>query len=83
VGREELLTKRDKTDGQPFVTDGGNYIYECAFGSIEEPELLDEALNIAPGVVEHGLFLGLADLAIIGLPAGVEVIEAGFDADEV
>jgi ribose 5-phosphate isomerase A len=76
------ITLRLKVDGQPFVTDGGNYIYDCAFGSIEEPELLDEALKIAPGVVEHGLFLGLADLAIVGSAAGVELIEAGYHADD-
>jgi ribose 5-phosphate isomerase A len=76
------ITLRLKADGQPFVTDGGNYIYDCAFGSIEEPEMLDEALKIAPGVVEHGLFLGLADLAIIGAPAGVEIIGALHDADD-
>jgi ribose 5-phosphate isomerase A len=73
---------RLKADGQPFVTDGGNYIYDCAFGSIEEPEMLDEALKIAPGVVEHGLFLGLADLAIIGSAAGVEMIGTEYDADD-
>ena len=77
VGCEGEIRLRLKADGEPFLTDGGNYIYDCAFGRIEEPELLDEALKIAPGVVEHGLFLGLADLAIIGSPAGVEMLEVG------
>lgn len=76
------IALRLKAGGEPFLTDGGNYIYDCAFGSIEEPEMLDEALKLAPGVVEHGLFLGLADLAIIGSPAGVELIEAGYAADD-
>ena len=75
------ITLRLKVDGQPYVTDGGNYIYDCAFGSIEEPEMLDEALKIAPGVVEHGLFLGLTDLAIIAAPAGVEIIGGLDEAD--
>lgn len=61
---------------QPFVTDGGHYILDCDFRSIAEPELLAEALQIIPGVVEHGLFLGLADVAIVAGPQGVEVIEA-------
>lgn len=82
VGCEGEISLRLKADGAPFLTDGGNYIYDCAFGQIEEPELLDEALKIAPGVVENGLFLGLADLAIIGSPAGVEMLEVGDSADD-
>lgn len=61
---------------KPFLTDGGHYILDCAFQTIPEPELLAEALQIIPGVVEHGLFLGLADIAIVAGPQGVEVIEA-------
>ncbi|MFO7298527.1 MAG: ribose-5-phosphate isomerase RpiA [Pseudomonadota bacterium] len=62
-------------DGQPFVTDGGNYIFDCAFGRIEKPEVLDQVLKTIPGVVEHGLFLGLADLAIVAGHDGVQVLE--------
>lgn len=65
-------------DDQPFVTDGGNYIFDCAFGRIEDPEALDEALKFIPGVVENGLFLGIADAAIIGAPEGVSVLEARY-----
>ena len=65
-------------DGQPFVTDGGNYIFDCAFGRLDDPESLDEALKFIPGVVENGLFLGIADAAIIGGPDGVAVIEASY-----
>ncbi len=68
-------------DRQPFVTDGGNYIFDCAFGRIEEPDALDEALKLIPGVVENGMFLGIADAAIIAGPNGVEVIEDQFDID--
>ena len=68
-------------DGQPFVTDGGNYILDCAFGRIEEADALDEALKIIPGVVENGLFLGLADVAIIAGPGGVEILEADSHED--
>ena len=63
-------------DGQPFVTDGGNYIYDCAFGEIDEPESLDLMLKMVPGVVENGLFLGMAERAIIAGPKGVEEIES-------
>ena len=72
------VTLRLKGDGTPFVTDGGNYIFDCAFGPIEDPESLDEALKFIPGVVENGLFLGIADAAVIGGPDGVSVIEAQY-----
>jgi ribose 5-phosphate isomerase A len=65
-------------DGQPFVTDGGNLLFDCAFGRLDDPESLDEALKFIPGVVENGLFLGIADAAIIGGPDGVAVIEARY-----
>ena len=61
--------------GRPFVTDSGNYLFDCAFGRIEKPEALDHALKRIPGVVENGLFLGIASTAIIAGPAGVEVLE--------
>lgn len=69
---------RTGQDGQPFVTDGGNYIFDCGFGRIEEPDALDEALKLIPGVVENGLFLGLADAAIIAGPGGIELLEAEY-----
>lgn len=65
-------------DGQPFVTDGGNYIFDCAFGRIEDADALDTALKIIPGVVENGLFLGLADAAIIAGADGVQVLESEY-----
>ena len=61
------------------VVRGGNYIFDCAFGQIDDPESLDEALKFIPGVVENGLFLGIADAAIIGGPEGVSVIEAHYN----
>ncbi len=63
-------------DGQPFVTDGGNYIFDCAFRRIDKAEMLDEALKAIPGVVENGLFLGIADLAFVAGPGGVDTIAA-------
>ena len=78
AGCSGTITLRSGADGQPFVTDSGNYILDCAFGRIDEPDALDEALKLIPGVVENGLFLGLADAAIVAGPGGVEVMEAEF-----
>lgn len=47
-------------DGKPFVTDGGNYIYDCKFEAIEKPFFLETRLDVIPGVVENGLFLNTA-----------------------
>jgi ribose 5-phosphate isomerase A len=62
-------------DGQPVRTDGGNLIYDAACGRIEEPAALAHALKSVTGVVDHGLFLDLADQALIGTPDGVTVLE--------
>jgi ribose 5-phosphate isomerase A len=58
----------------PFVTDGGHYILDCAFGAIPDAERLAARLSALPGVVEHGLFLGLASVAVIAGPQGVETL---------
>jgi ribose 5-phosphate isomerase A len=62
-------------DGQPVTTDGGNLIYDAPCGRIEEPAALASALKSVTGVVDHGLFLDLADQALIGHAGGVEVLE--------
>jgi ribose 5-phosphate isomerase A len=59
-------------DGHPFVTDGGHHILDASFGRIADPAALAAALNMIPGVVEHGLFLGLASAAVIGRDDGVD-----------
>jgi ribose 5-phosphate isomerase A len=64
-----------RKDGQPVQTDGGNLIYDAACGRIEEPAALASALKSVTGVVDHGLFLDLADLALIGGPDGVSTLE--------
>lgn len=68
----EIALRSD--DGRAFVTDGGNFILDCAFGSIPDAEALGAALSALPGVVEHGLFLGLASAAIVAGPDGVHII---------
>jgi ribose 5-phosphate isomerase A len=58
----------------PFMTDGGHLIYDIAFGEIASPEVLGHALNAIPGVVEHGLFVGIATCAIIGTDTVTQVL---------
>ena len=64
-----------RKDGEPVRTDGGNLIYDAACGRIEEPAALAAALKSVTGVVDHGLFLDLADRALIGGPDGVVEFE--------
>jgi ribose 5-phosphate isomerase A len=65
---------RLRGDRSPFITDGGHYILDCSLGAIAEPEALSQILSAIPGVVEHGLFIGLARTAIIAGEKGVEVL---------
>lgn len=76
VGCEGDIRLRMKAPGEPFLSDGGNLILDCCFGQIDDPEELDEALKLVPGVVENGLFLGIADLAIIAGQEGVTLLGA-------
>jgi ribose 5-phosphate isomerase A len=62
--------------GSPFVTDNGNLILDASFGRIPDPEALAEKLSCIPGVMEHGLFLGYADLALVASPEGVAELRA-------
>jgi ribose 5-phosphate isomerase A len=62
-------------DGLTFVSDSGNLIYDCALGAISAAPKLAAALSDVPGVVEHGLFIGVATTLIIAHPRKVEVIE--------
>jgi ribose 5-phosphate isomerase A len=83
-GCEGEVKVRVGADGAPFMTDNGNHILDCSFGVIDDPEALDDALKLVPGVVESGLFLGIADVGIIAGPKGIEVltgIESDFDEE--
>jgi polyphosphate glucokinase len=57
-----------RTDGLPFVTDGGNHIADCAIASIDAPKRLETELHALPGVMETGLFIGMASKVIVGGP---------------
>jgi ribose 5-phosphate isomerase A len=65
-----------KRGGVPFVTDSGNRVLDASFGRIPDPEALASRLAGIPGIVEHGLFLGFADLALVASPEGVAEIKA-------
>jgi ribose 5-phosphate isomerase A len=72
------VTVRGASSGKPFVTDEGNHILDCNFGQIADPSALARALENMPGVVEHGLFIGMAAVALIGRGDGViEMRRAG------
>ncbi len=60
---------------RPFTTDGGNFIVDCAIAEIPHPAALEARLSAIIGVVESGLFLGLASKVVVGRSSGVEVIE--------
>jgi ribose 5-phosphate isomerase A len=69
------LVLRQDRDGHPFVTDGGHWIIDATLGRIGEPKALAQALSAIPGVMEHGLFIDLADMAILASPDGVRIVE--------
>jgi len=75
LGGEPELRAAERKDG-PVVTDNGNLVLDCAFGEISEPGELAGALSSLPGVVEHGLFVGLADSVYVGTDDGVRVTDA-------
>jgi ribose 5-phosphate isomerase A len=79
IGCEGDIVVRQAPGGGAFITDSGNFILDCAFGAIKDPEALEDILRAVPGVVESGLFIGVADYGIIAGPGGVEVIEAKFE----
>jgi ribose 5-phosphate isomerase A len=58
--------------GNPYITDEGHHILDCSFGEIPDPPALADALRRIPGIVEHGLFIGMAELALIGKDGGVK-----------
>ena len=74
---------RTKADGTPFVTDGGNIIYDCSFGPLGDAEELAAELRARTGIVEHGLFLGMTDDLIIGTPEGLRHLSYQRDAGTV
>ena len=61
--------------GEPFITDGGHYILDCAFGAIPSPADLDRQLDSVVGLVEHGLFIGMTSQVIVGGKNGINTLQ--------
>ncbi len=74
LGLEGPVVLRRAADGAPYLTDGGHFILDASFRRIPDPLSLARALVEIPGVVEHGLFLGLATAAVVAGPEGIDVL---------
>lgn len=72
-GCEGEIRIRKNPSGQAFVTDNGHFLLDCFFGKIPDPELLSARLGSVPGVVEHGLFIGIASAVISAGDSGIEI----------
>lgn len=71
---DEIAQLRLNDQGAPFTTDHGNYILDLHLGQISHPQALAQELEALPGVVEHGLFLGLCDLVLVGQAGQVKTL---------
>lgn len=76
LGLTGALKLRLSGENDLFTTDGGHHILDASFGRIPDAEALSSALHAIPGVVEHGLFINIATLAIIAGPDGVRAMRA-------
>ena len=65
---------RCAVSGQPFVTDGGNFILDCLFGPIDDPPETERRIKSIVGVVENGLFVGRSSAVIVASQDGIEVL---------
>ena len=72
-----IVELRDIMENEPFITDNGNYILDCEFERIDDPPQLEMDINIIPGVVENGLFIGLVNEVIVGGKQGILTLEKG------
>ena len=75
AGVSGQMDLRKSADGHVFVTDGGHWIVDVRLGEIEDPPRLAGLLSAIPGVVEHGLFIGLGSTAILAGAQGIRVIQ--------
>lgn len=65
--------------GAPFVTDDGNYIVDVKFRSISNPAKLEQVINRVPGVIENGIFVGVADIVLVGHEGGCKILKSKKD----
>ena len=75
TGNSGQMVLRKGKDGHVFVTDGGHCIVDAHLGRITDAPLLAGLLTAIPGVVEHGLFIGLANIAVLAGAQGIRVVE--------
>ncbi len=73
LGCEATLRLAD--DGSPFVTDNNNHIVDCKFDGLDDPRSMESEINAIPGVVENGLFIGLASKVIVASNDGIRIFE--------
>jgi ribose 5-phosphate isomerase A len=67
--------RRSTPDHKPYITDGGNYLLDCRFPPIDDPASLAQRIKAVTGVVEHGLFIGIAHRVVVARESGIEVLE--------
>jgi ribose 5-phosphate isomerase A len=79
VGCRGQIALRKSANGENYLSDNGHFIVDCAFDPILDAESLGDVLEMIPGVVEHGLFIGIADTAILAGADGIDIIKARND----
>ena len=77
IGGKPVL--RVTPTGAPFVTDDGNYIIDVKFRSISNPAKLEQGINRVPGVIENGIFVGVADIVLVGHEGGCKILKSKKD----
>jgi ribose 5-phosphate isomerase A len=70
-GMGATVTGRCDSSGTPYITDEGNHVLDCGFGEILDPKALARNLSDMPGVVEHGLFVGMASVVLMAKAGAV------------
>jgi ribose 5-phosphate isomerase A len=68
---------RQVADGKPYLSDENNYILDCRFEQIPDPDGLARKLSDMPGVVEHGLFIGMASVVLVATSSGIVELRKG------
>jgi ribose 5-phosphate isomerase A len=71
------VVQRKDSAGKPYLTDEGHHILDCHFGEIPDPPALARRLSDMPGIVEHGLFVGMASVVLMAKAGEVEEFRGG------